>query len=227
VIAERSVAGLESNFTQWQSAAARTKAGGDWCDVIPIASGIAALTIGDAAGHGPAASLAMAAVRAAVFEAIVERRFPAGALVRANAAAHEIAGGTITTAIVAVLDERERTLTFANAGHPPPLIVTALGQTFMATGVADIPLGIFSTYHAAECVVALPADSLVVFYTDGITEHRRDPVGGERELMAAARAVYGRPGINASRAIARRVFSDCRGTDDAATMCLRTAPDRS
>jgi serine phosphatase RsbU (regulator of sigma subunit) len=222
MIADRPGTELESCFSRWQSAAGRTLAGGDWCDIIPLASGVAVLTIGDAAGHGPAASAAMAAVRSAVFEAVADERFPSRVLARANEAAYALAGGVIATAIVAVLNERDRTLTFANAGHPPPLIVTPFGHTFMAIGVADIPLGIFPSYRASEYVVALPADSLVVLYTDGVTEHRRDPLDGERELVDAARAVFARPRVNAARSIARRVFGDSRGFDDAAALCFRT-----
>jgi hypothetical protein len=60
--------------------------------------------------------------------------------------------------------------------------------------------------------------------TDGITEHQRDPIQGEAELVAAAKIVHGLPQINAARAIARRVFRKKRGDDDAAALGLRTLP---
>jgi hypothetical protein len=187
-------------------------AGGDWCQVIPIAPGMAALTIGDVSGHATTAAAAMAALRTTVVDAIAEVRLPSAALARANEAAYGFAGGTIATAIVAFIDEREQTLTFANAGHPPPLMVTPFGHAFMAAGVADIPLGIFPVHRPADCVIALPPDALLVFYTDGITEHRRNPVDGERGLIEAARAVYARPARGSRDGMHRGPFVNGRSS---------------
>jgi len=57
----------------------------------------------------------MATLRAAVVTAIADVRPPSAALARANEAADGFAGGIIATAIVAFLDEREQTLTFAGS----------------------------------------------------------------------------------------------------------------
>jgi serine phosphatase RsbU (regulator of sigma subunit) len=140
------------------------------------------------------------------------------------ACAYEDGAGVIATAIVAILDRRFGTLAFANAGHPPPLVLTDGGHAFLHQPPADVPLGIFPGYVAADYVIALPAGALIVLYTDGITEHQRDPVRGEADLVAAARIVHGLPELNAARAIARRVFRTNRGSDDAAALAFRTLP---
>jgi hypothetical protein len=61
-------------------------------------------------------------------------------------------------------------------------------------------------------------------YTDGVTEHERDPIRGELELAAAARIVYGRPEIDDAGAILRRVFRNGKALDDAAVMVVRALP---
>jgi serine phosphatase RsbU (regulator of sigma subunit) len=88
MIADRSDAALHSGVMAWRSSAGRTQAGGDWCDVLPVAPGVLASTIGDVSGHCPAASAAMPAIRAAVVDAIAAMRVPSAVLARANAAAH-------------------------------------------------------------------------------------------------------------------------------------------
>jgi serine phosphatase RsbU (regulator of sigma subunit) len=86
---------------------------------------------------------------------------------------------------------------------------------------ADVPLGLFPDHCAADYVIALPPEVLVLLYTDGITEHDRDPVRGEEELLEAAQIVYGRPELNLADAIASRVFETGRGHDDAAAIAFR------
>jgi serine phosphatase RsbU (regulator of sigma subunit) len=70
-------------------------------------------------------------------------------------------------------------------------------------------------------VIALPRDVLMVFYTDGVTEHERDPIRGEAELVQAVQRAYGDPESDAASLIAEEVFRSGRGHDDAAVMALR------
>ena len=93
------------------------------------------------------------------------------------------------------------------------------GQAFLEHPPADVPLGIFAKCRAA---IALPADAMLAFYTDGITEHDRDPIRGERELAEAARRVFQRPNVGAAQAIARQLLSKRPTLNDAATMVVRT-----
>jgi serine phosphatase RsbU (regulator of sigma subunit) len=216
----------DPRVTLWNSAADAIPAGGDWCAAFPISDYVTAVTIGDVSGHGEAVAETMSVLRRSVLRAMQETRVPSDVLAIANDAAYRHAGGVIVTAIVAFFDRRHGTLAFANAGHPPPLLTTARGGAFLQQLPADLPLGVYPAYSAADYVVAVPADALLVFYTDGITEHRRDPICGEAELVVAARVVHARPEINAARAIARRVFLTSRGDDDAAAIALRTLPSR-
>jgi serine phosphatase RsbU (regulator of sigma subunit) len=224
----RARAMFDARVTIWSGPSGRAQAGGDWSAALDLPDGAIALTIGDVSGHGAPVAGAMAAARAAVLGAAGESRVPSNVLAAVNNLACSYGdAGTMVTSIFAVLDRRRGTLSFANAGHPPPLVLTATSHAFLHQAPADLPLGVFRNYRAADYVIALPVDSLVLLYTDGITEHRRDPVGGELELVEAARAVYHRPELNAARAIARRVFMTSRGEDDAAAIGIRTLPPRN
>jgi serine phosphatase RsbU (regulator of sigma subunit) len=82
-------------------------------------------------------------------------------------------------------------------------------------------LGIYPQYNLANYVVALPLDALIVLYTDGITEHRRDPVRGEEELAEAARLIYDRTEGDDARGIAGEVLRTGSSHDDASVMVVR------
>jgi hypothetical protein len=56
-----------------------------------------------------------------------------------------------------------------------------------------------------------------------ITEHVRDPIAGEDELVAAARWAYARPDPDVAASIAERMLARARGDDDAATIAVRLA----
>jgi serine phosphatase RsbU (regulator of sigma subunit) len=208
----------------WNSPAGGALAGGDWCDVLPVSERFIGITIGDVSGHGAHVAGTMGIMRAAVLRAMRKSYVPSDVLSVANGVAAERCGGVVVTAIVATFDRKSRTLTFANAGHPPPLLLTRAEQRFLEMSPANIPLGIYSGYHAENYAVTLGDDSLAVFYTDGITEHARDPIAGELELIEAARYVHDRPHVDAAGAIAQHVLAGGRGDDDAAAIVLRTLP---
>jgi serine phosphatase RsbU (regulator of sigma subunit) len=141
--------------------------------------------------------------------------------VRCNAVAYGRNEGLIVTALVGVLDGRRQEFTFASAGHPPPLLMSADGYTFGSKPVGDLPLGIFPKLDIELQTLPIPAGALLVLYTDGLVEHNRDITRGELELVQAARVVYGIPALHAAKTIAQRLFESGRGNDDAALIAVR------
>ena len=211
---------LDLNVTVWNSPTGGAAAGGDWCDAVRISDDEILFTVGDVSGHGEAVAAAMEAMRSSILRSIQHLRVPSAVLAAANrtAAEHDY---TIVTAIVAVFNQRLHTLVFANAGHPPPLLISENRHAYVDHPPADLPLGVFRSHSAADYVIALPRDVLMVFYTDGVTEHERVPIRGESELAQAAQHAYGHPESDAAANIAGDVFRSGRGHDDAAVMALR------
>ena len=97
--------------------------------------------------------------------------------------------GRFVTMSYAVLDPASRTLTFSSAGHLPPLLIDQAGARYVDSE-KGLPLGLtYSEY--SEKRVSLPADSRVLFYSDGITEAtnpHHEEFGAER-LRIEAQAV--------------------------------------
>jgi len=212
---------LAWNVSLMNSPAGRARHGGDWSDAVVISDDAFALAIGDVSGHGEPAFGTMEIMRASLLRGIRANADPSEILSAANSVAYSIRDGVIVTAIVAIVNRRLRTLTFANAGHPAPLMMTPTLHGFLTHAKADLPLGIWPTHSAANYVVTLPDDSLIVLYTDGITEHKRDSARGERELVEACRAAYDCPAAGLAASIARGVLQRGRGGDDAAVTALR------
>jgi serine phosphatase RsbU (regulator of sigma subunit) len=212
---------IDCGVNLWSSPADGALRGGDWCEAFPLPDGAVALTVGDVCGHGESAADLMGAMRTGVFRAIHEHRTPSQVLSAANTIAYANGRGVIVTAISAILDRRRRTLTFANAGHPPPLVMTREGESFIENVVGDLPLGVFLRHRSADYAIAIPDDALIVFYTDGITEHDRDIFRGEEELIEACRSAYDLPIEDAARTIARKILGKERGRDDAAVLAVR------
>jgi len=92
--------------------------------------------------------------------------------------------GRFVTMIYAVLDSNNGTLTYANAGHLPPLLVDASGARFLETELG-LPLGIRHGSFS-EKTIALGEKARVALYSDGITEatNQRDEEYGPARLAA-------------------------------------------
>jgi serine phosphatase RsbU (regulator of sigma subunit) len=209
-------------LTVWNAPAGNHPAGGDWCEVFAISDHVLAFSIGDVCGHGVSASNEMVAMREAIDAAARDFCDPADVLKRANVIACRHERAVPVTAVVALLDTSANTLTFANAGHPPPLTVGTRGHLFLERYPADVPLGIGGEHTAISHVIEVPPRTLIVFYTDGLTEHERDPIKGERQLRLAAAHAYRKPRSNAAQTIVRRILSDSSAADDVAILTVRT-----
>ncbi len=160
------------------------QAGGDLYDIVPLRGDADpnpaldpnrnwVIMIADASGHGPAAAT-VSAMTHAFLRAYV--RQPGGAaqlLCRLNT--HLCASSiesSFVTAFLAVYDPQALTLTYASAGHPPPLLRRP-GNDLDITrldGAGSFPLGIVPDAQFDEATVTLTPGESVILYTDGITE---------------------------------------------------------
>jgi len=143
--------------------------GGDWYDFIPLSDGRWGLVLADVSGKGMAAALLMSATRGILRSLADCRCGPGEVLTKLNRLlVEDFPAGRFVTLVYAVLEPAERTLTFANAGHLPPLLVDEQGARFLPTQ-AGLPLGIAASSFP-EVQVHLTENSRLAFYSDGITE---------------------------------------------------------
>lgn len=179
----------------YSSAGGEADVGGDWYDAFEIGDGKIGLSIGDVTGHGLEAAVSMGEIRHAI-RSMAANRPNAADLLRSldNAMSSQSVG--IASAIVGVFDPASNILRYASAGHPPPLLVTALGNAYFLPAGGTL-LGIGAGAASAEYTVTLSPGTACVLYTDGLTEYDRDVLTGEERLQSALRALAGKRPLRA------------------------------
>ncbi len=192
-------------------------AGGDFYDVFALEDGQLAVIVGDISGHGRQALPHTALVRFTLRAYLEAGLSPRAAVQTAGTVLERQLGGSFATVVVATYQPRERILTYACAGHPPPLV---LGSQSIApiTVCSSPPIGAGMRTGTRQTVVSLPGRSQVCFHTDGVTEAR---VGGElfgAERLARTLAVLG-PGTTASELL-DRVAEETDARPDDMAACL-------
>ena len=205
--------------------AARNEAqiGGDWYDAVRLPDGRIVVSIGDVAGSGLEAAVIMAAMRQILRGVAHVYADPATMIDAADRTLKAEHPGRIVTAFAAVFDPIGRTMAYANAGHPRPLVRTADG-TIRELPSDGLPLGLRDRSDADTRVLPLDRDALFIFSTDGLTESTRDPVEGERRLRTA----LGDPAILARDDTAAAIYDAllADGThDDVVVLTMRVDPE--
>jgi serine phosphatase RsbU (regulator of sigma subunit) len=144
--------------------------GGDYFDFIRVSDARLGIAIADVSGKGIPAALIMAGFRMSLL-AEIRNEFTMRAVMRkVNSLLHESTErDKFVTMFYGVLDWKNRSLSFSNAGHNPPLLLRADGrvQYLLEGGVA---LGVLPDARYEERPVALHPGDVLLLYTDGVSE---------------------------------------------------------
>lgn len=156
-----------------------TRAGGDYYDIFDCGDGRWGLLIADVSGHGTPAAVIMAVTHATAHLHCPKTSDPGRLLSFLDAqlsARYTRDGSMFVTAFYAIYDSRDRTLSYARAGHNPPRLVRD-GSIRSLDCVGGVPLGfgLVDEPYEAHTLPLHPGDHLLL-YTDGITE-ARNPIG--------------------------------------------------
>jgi PAS domain S-box-containing protein len=151
---------------------AGTRVGGDWYDTIPLPGGRVALVIGDVAGRGVAAASMMGQLRSALRAYLLEGGGPAACLERLNRFLLSLSWDSMATACVLLLEPATGRLTYANAGHPPPLVLGEDGVARTLRESLAVPLGALDVAGYDQATARLEPGATLVLYTDGMVEQR-------------------------------------------------------
>ncbi len=197
-------------------ASTAARVGGDWYDAFELPDGRILFSIGDVAGHGVEAAVIMSRARQAILVAALQEIDPGAVMAKANDTIL-FQDNTMVTAVCGFIDPANLEIVYATAGHPPPLLVR--GESPPAYLPHDgIPLGTFPNSTYRTFVAHATIGDLLVLYTDGVTEHGRDVLAGERRLTAAA--VGARGADDVARAIYEQIFRGNLPADDVAIMAI-------
>lgn len=201
--------------------------GGDYYDIVPVSDHEYLLAIGDVSGKGIPASLLMANVQAAL-RTLAPLRLPLGdATARLNALVFENTGADkFITFFWGILDTRAHRFTYVNAGHNPPYLISAAGDT-QPLGTGGLILGVLpeAPPYDTESVALQPGDTIAA-YTDGVNEAMSASMtefGTQRleTLLVAARHGHPRDAIASVIAAIREHSRGAAQSDDITMLVLR------
>jgi serine phosphatase RsbU (regulator of sigma subunit) len=210
----------------YRPAATIARLGGDWYDIFLLPDGRIAFTIGDVCGRGLAAAVKMGQAKQAIKVAASLPQndpMPLAVLDQTNKVIflndHHV---EFTTAIYGVVDPETQTVTYACAGHHPPILAQrgnaprVMPNHGFALGVEpDLP----DLIH--EHAFTYEPGMLLVLYTDGLIEFNHDAEEGERRLLVAARQAVETNASDPAQFIVRSVLRDePEYTDDVAVLTI-------
>ena len=180
--------------------AARTvmakEVGGDFFDVIPfeiiaLDKGTLGLLVADVSGKGVPAALFMALSRIVVRVNALWHRDPAKAIFDSNnIITQDSKSGMFVTLFFGTLQEKDRTMTYVNAGHNPPVVFRSRDKTLEELMPTGIILGAVENREFFSRTITIGPGDVVVMYTDGVTEsiNAKEELFGEERLNAIIRA---------------------------------------
>jgi serine phosphatase RsbU (regulator of sigma subunit)/anti-sigma regulatory factor (Ser/Thr protein kinase) len=211
---------------RYRSSDATMEVGGDWYDAIELSGGRVALAVGDVVGRGLPAAATMGQLRAALGVTALHADDAAAAIEMLDKYANHVPGAKCATVALAIADASAQTVTYACAGHPPPLLVTPEGEARYLEGGRSWPLGVdTSRRRPVAATERLTPGALLLMYTDGLVERAGESldVGFDR-LRRVVAEHWNLPLRRLKQAIFRELIDDSNAAanDDIALVALRT-----
>ncbi|MGC8834395.1 MAG: GAF domain-containing SpoIIE family protein phosphatase, partial [Armatimonadota bacterium] len=215
-----SVPGIDIGEKNVQS----SQVGGDYYDVFHLGRSCIGIAVSDVSGHGIPAAMHAAMGRNYIRALCHDDPSPKRVLSAANSLLiKETPLEVFISLAYGVLDTKGKTLTYANAGHVPPLHVTESGQLTELSGTGLL-LGLMEDSDYSETTIELKKGDVLVFYTDGVTEARRETEQfGLERMGAAVIRNRTRPAQEIAERLYRRVMTFCGGNlrDDIAILVVK------
>jgi phosphoserine phosphatase RsbU/P len=208
--------------------------GGDYYDFLVLdkaAPDVVLVALGDVMGHGVAAALVMASVRAVLRDRAVAVGSLAELMGRLNrfiSADHN--GERFMTMHLSMIDSNTATMRWVSAGHDPAILYDPRDASFKEVGEGDLPLGVMDeTEYREQTYGPLQAGQLILVGTDGVWEMPDEKGGlfGKDRLRDVIREHAGRSAADISAAIHDRLTSfrgDAKQVDDVTYVVIKMAP---
>ncbi|MFF1835525.1 PP2C family protein-serine/threonine phosphatase [Streptomyces sp. NPDC058231] len=159
--------------------------GGDWYDALQLPDGRTLLTVGDLTGHGIPATTAMAMLLGALRGMAVAGIAPGALMGHLNQLLESSVQPALGSAICCRFDPVSATLTWAQAGHPAPLLFrNGAGRPLPPPD--GVLLGAASGVAFEQDEVTLLPGDVLVLHTDGLTRRSDRGAGPEETLLSLA-----------------------------------------
>jgi serine phosphatase RsbU (regulator of sigma subunit) len=159
--------------------------GGDFYDVFVLPPDELWVNVGDVAGRGLSAAIAMGHARSALRAYALIGHEPDEVLSLADRHLQQFQPGTMITALCAVSSPPYDTFRISSAGHPPPVLaVPGSGSRFVELKT-DLPLNARRDVRRVSATFTLPPGGLLLCYTDGLVERRDELLDARLEQLLA------------------------------------------
>ncbi|MFF2774136.1 PP2C family protein-serine/threonine phosphatase [Streptomyces sp. NPDC058052] len=195
--------------------------GGDWYDALALPAGDALLTVGDLTGHGVAATSSMAMLLGALRGMAVAGIRPGALMGHLNQLLETSGQPALGSAMCCRYDPVAQTLTWAQAGHPAPLLFRG-GTGRPLRRPEGVLLGATRAVAYEETETRLHPGDVLVLHTDGMTRGADvlDDTGVARLLDLAPRLAEARDAQECLRSVLEEFGEEAR-EDDACVMVVR------
>ncbi len=198
--------------------------GGDYYDILLKKKNLLPLVLADVEGKGLSAAL-LAAAAQAIFQTLNELYLfrPGKFIQKANSLILRMTGGMrFITLLWMILDDVNPSLTYVNAGHPSPYLIS--GQKIRKLDISGMLLGFTDVAGYEEENVRLKNGDIIVAFTDGVNEVE-NPAGeefGERGIIRFIQSHRGQAAAEISNGLYRRIkkFSKNRKFRDDFTILI-------
>ncbi len=161
--------------------------GGDFYDFIALGPDRMGLVIADVSGKGVPAALFMAMSRTLMRANAMGNPTVSEAISRANnMIAEEDRANMFVTLFYGVLNLQEKTMTYVNAGHNPPMVLGDGEHDLVMLAARGMALGVMQDIPLEEKEIQLRKGDVLLLYTDGVTEavNRENEQFGEERLSS-------------------------------------------
>ena len=197
--------------------AAGLAAGGDVYDVFPLDRGRIGIVVGDVSGHGRESLGPATFIRHMVRSYLEAGLVPRAALQLAGKVVDDHNREDFATVITAVHDPSAGTVSYATAGHPPP-VITGPGGHRPLTIASSPPIGVGSLTGLRQTTVPVAPGSAICFFTDGLIEARVD--GAVIGMPRIERMIRDLPGDATAEQLVARVGREADSLPDDIAVCL-------
>jgi PAS domain S-box-containing protein len=160
---------------RYEPAARAARVGGDYFDFIPLEPRRLGVVIGDVCGKGLTAAVYTAMAKYTLRAYALEETDPQQVLTRVNQTLYNeiIEEGMFVTLVYGILDLGAGSLTYANGGHPPPVLYDPATRRCQPLEVTGGIVGGVPRWTYQQRVVSLVPGAVLALFTDGLTEAAR------------------------------------------------------
>jgi GAF domain-containing protein len=200
--------------------------GGDWYDAFAQPDGSVMLAVGDVSGHDIEAAATMGQLRNLVRgDAFGRDDEPGLLLTQLDRAVHGLRVPAAATAVLARArrDGDDFVVTFANAGHPPPLLLRPDGEVEVWWEAPEPLLGLVPRAARATHTRRVRAGSILLLYTDGLVEDRALLL--DVGIARVAAVLRGNDQLPGEELCSRLIASVGHRADDIALLLIKLAPN--